>query len=376
MKLIRRPPFALAPFLAVLLFGCASGGDNLPNGPAATGGAGSGSGGTATGGAGLGSGGAGLGTGGAGLGTGGVAPSTSGGAFGVGGAPLGPGGSTAAGGRPGAGGSMIGSSGTGGGAAGTGGAIAIKGDPLIPPVAGDCPPLVNGTINFMGITGLQIAAGVTPESPTAPMLIYWHGTGSTADEYTRLAAPIAQAVIAAGGVIVSPQGTTGGDLLSGTSIFGAGDFKVMDQLVACAVKNNNVNPRRIYTAGCSAGGLMATAMAAERSSYIAAASPNSGGWVVPVPFDSMHTPPLMTVHGKMGSDVVVVDFSSTSATADKAFKDRGGYVVDCDTGGGHCGGSGLAGDAWKFFLSHPFGVEPEPYASGLPVGFSTECKPQ
>lgn len=252
----------------------------------------------------------------------------------------------------------------------------IKGDPVIPPVLGDCPPLVNGTINFMGITGLQIAVGPKPASPTAPMLIYWHGTGSTAGEYTAMAGPIAQGIIAAGGVIVSPQGTTGGDILSGTLIFGAGDFTVMDQLVACAVKNNNVDPKKIYTAGCSAGGLMATAMAAERSSYIAAAAPNSGGWVVPVQFENMHTPPLMTVHGKMGSDVVIVDFSTTSATADKAFKERGGYVIDCDTGGGHCGGSGLAGDAWKFFQAHPFGVAPEPYASGLPAGFSTQCKAQ
>src|SRR5207253_11225475 len=41
-KLIHRPLFALALFLtaAALLLGCASGSDNLPNEPAATGGAG------------------------------------------------------------------------------------------------------------------------------------------------------------------------------------------------------------------------------------------------------------------------------------------------------------------------------------------------
>jgi hypothetical protein len=121
---------------------------------------------------------------------------------------------------------------------------------------------------------------------------------------------------------------------------------------------------------------MATATATERSSYIAAAAPNSGGWTVPVPWQNMHTPALMTVHGAMGSDVVVVDFSQTSATADMGFKSHGGFVIDCNTGGGHCGGGGLAGDVWKFFSAHPFGASPEPWAMGLPAGFSSQCKIQ
>jgi hypothetical protein len=117
-------------------------------------------------------------------------------------------------------------------------------------------------------------------------------------------------------------------------------------------------------------------MAAMRSNYIAAAAPNSGGVTVPPAFENAHIPPLMTVHGAMGSDVVVVDFSQTSATADMLFKGKGGFVIDCNTGGGHCGGSGLAGDAWKFFQAHTFGIDPEPWTGGLPAGFSTMCKIQ
>ena len=58
--------------------------------------------------------------------------------------------------------------------------------------------------------------------------------------------------------------------------------------------------------------------------------------------------------------------------ADKAFKARGGFVIDCNTGAGHCGGGPLAGDVWKFFQAHPFAVIPEPW-TGLPLGFSTKC---
>jgi poly(3-hydroxybutyrate) depolymerase len=236
--------------------------------------------------------------------------------------------------------------------------------------------LQNGTITYQGLGGIQIAAGPKPSGPTAPMLIYWHGTGSTSGEYALLAAPVANGVTAAGGVIVSFQGTTGGDLYSGTSIFGQGDMKLVDGLVACAVKDHNVDPRKIYVMGCSAGGLFSVAMAAMRSSYIAAAAPNSGGTTVSPAFESGHVPPLMTVHGAMGSDVVIVDFSQTSATADTLFKGKGGFVIDCNTGGGHCGGSGLAGDVWKFFQAHTFGLDPEPWTGGLPAGFSAMCKIQ
>jgi predicted esterase len=248
-------------------------------------------------------------------------------------------------------------------------------DPVIPMVSGDCPMWTNATITFMGLGGIQIAAGAKPPSPSAPMLVYWHGTGSTSGEYALMAAPVANGVTQQGGVIVSFQNTTGGDLYSGTSIFGQSDLKLVDQLVACAVRDHNIDPRKIYTMGCSAGGLFSVAMAAMRSSYVAAAAPNSGGEVIPVAFENMHTPPLMTVHGAMGSDVVVVDFSQTSATADTAFKQRGGFVIDCNTGGGHCGGSGLAGNAWTFFQAHPFGVNPEPWTA-LPAGFSSMCKIQ
>jgi predicted esterase len=299
-----------------------------------------------------------------------------GGATGMGGRPGG--GSPGAGGIPplGQGGSMPGMGGMIGvsGAMGTGGVIVTKGEPTIPPVNGDCPDFKNSTINFMGISGLQIVAGAKPTAPTAPMVLYWHGTVSNAGEFALMAGAVQQGVVSQGGILVSPNGTTGGDLLSGTSIFGAGDLKVMDQLVACAVKNNNVDPKKIYTMGCSAGGLMSVATAAMRSGYIAAAAPNSGGTTVPPMFQNAHTPALMTVHGKMGSDVVVIDFASSSASADMLFKSKGGFVIDCDTGAGHCGGGGLAGDAWKFFQAHPFGVDPEPWASMLPAGFSAQCK--
>ncbi|MFI5306445.1 MAG: hypothetical protein ACHQ53_03770 [Polyangiales bacterium] len=274
--------------------------------------------------------------------------------------------------------------GTGGVPGGTGGTAAMGPtgtpapmgamDPVIPMVSGDCPMFVDGTITFMGLGGIQLVTGPKPASASAPMVFYWHGTGSTSGEFAFMAAQVQQGVVQEGGVLVSFQDTTGGDLLSGTAIFGAGDFKLTDQLLACAVRDHNVDPRRVFATGCSAGGLFSGAMAAERSSYIAAAASNSGGWTVPVMFDSMHTPPFMAVHGAAGSDVVVIDFSQSSMTLETAWGQRGGLSIDCDHGGGHCGGAGQAPAIWTFFEAHPFGVSPDPYAGGLPAGFDPVCK--
>lgn len=249
--------------------------------------------------------------------------------------------------------------------------------PTIPSVTGECPEFRTGTITFGGLGGIQMVVGAKAASATAPMVFYWHGTGSTSGEFGFMAGAVRTGVESEGGILVSFQGTTGGDALSGTSVFGRGDMNIVDQLVACAVRDHNIDPRRIFTTGCSAGGLFSAALAALRSEYIAAAAPNSGGFTFPQQFQSDFTPALMTVHGAPGRDVVIVDFSNTSATADKAFKDRGGFVVNCNHGGGHCGGSGLAPDIWEFFEAHPYGVEPAPSpwtSAGLPSGFSDQCE--
>jgi predicted esterase len=247
-------------------------------------------------------------------------------------------------------------------------------DPIIPAVAGDCPMFRGGSITFMGLGGIAVNAGSKPSAPSAPMVFYWHGTGSTSGEYAGMAAAVSAGVSSEGGVLISFQGTSGGDLLSGTSTFGKSDFDIADQLLACAVKDHNVDPKRVFSTGCSAGGLFAGAMGAARSNYMAAIAPNSGGLTVPVAFQNMWTPPLMTVHGRPGGDVVIVDFSMTSMTADNTYKQRGAFVINCDHGGGHCGGGGLSGDMWEFFKAHPYGTNPSPWKDALPSGFNSKCK--
>ncbi len=273
-----------------------------------------------------------------------------------------------------------------GGLAPTGGAVSVGGaaeggaattgaNPSLPPIVGECPSFKTGTATIGGLSGISLQVG-PQKAGTGSLVFYWHGTGSTANEVNTLVpAAVRQEILDQGGIIVSFQGSlgTGGDC-SGTSTFSKDDFKVADLIAACAVRDYGIGARRIYTTGCSAGGLQAGCMGAMRSSYIAASVPNSGGEVTRQTIqDPTRVPAVMTMHGG-SSDVVVVSFATTSATYDAHMDSAGSFVVNCNHGGGHCQApAGLYASAWDFMKAHPFGVAPEPYASRLPSSFPTYC---
>jgi hypothetical protein len=291
----------------------------------------------------------------------------------VGGAALGAGGSSV-----GAGGSTVtgagGARGTGGSGSGGAGPSSAR-DPVIPPVNGDCPTFATGTVTVGGLAGISLQVGPKSQG-TGPLIFYWHGTGQQASEVNALIpAAVRQEILSQGGIIVSPQGSlgTGGDC-SGTATFSRDDFKVADQIAACAVRDYGIDPHRIFTTGCSAGGLQAGCMGAMRSSYIAAVAPNSGGEVTRQTIqDPTRIPAVMTMHGG-STDMVIVSFATTSATYDMQMKTAGSFVVNCDHGGGHCQApAALYTAAWQFMKDHPFGVTPEPYGMSLPAAFPNYC---
>lgn len=248
--------------------------------------------------------------------------------------------------------------------------------PRIPAISGTCPTFETGTVTVAGLGGISLQVGPKKDG-TGSLVFYWHGTGSSASEVnTFLPRAVREEILDAGGIIVSFDDSTGtGGDCSGTSTFSKDDFEIADLIAACAVRDHAVDPRRIYTTGCSAGGLQAGCMGAMRSSYIAAVAPNSGGEVSRQSIeDPSHTPAVMTMHGG-SSDVVVVAFSRTSATYDAHMKEAGSFVVNCDHGGGHCRApSELYSAAWEFMKAHPFGVEPSPFEDGLPDTFPDYCQ--
>ena len=252
-------------------------------------------------------------------------------------------------------------------------------EPILPQVMGTCPMLTTGFVTIQGIS-VQVWAGTKQAEKKAPMVVYWHVTGGTSAEAVGgigMPQAVADEITGAGGVIVSPQNTTGMGNNTGNDVWYTGDFPIADQLVACAFQQYNLDDHRIYTMGGSAGALQAGIMVFQRSNYIAASLPNSGGYTIGGDTfqNPMHIPSVMTMHGAQGVDVVIVDFSQQSLYLDGLVATAGGFAVDCDHGGGHVGApDNLKTAGWQFLKDHPFGVSPEPYANGLPSTFPSYCK--
>ena len=249
---------------------------------------------------------------------------------------------------------------------------------MIPQPVGECPTITTGPLTINGVT-IQIWTGQKSDTQKGPIMIYWHGTGGNAATATfELAPACVSEIMSQGGVIASMEGGGKGDTLD-WGVFTTGDYETVDQVVACSVQQYNIDTKRIYTAGASAGGLAAGELVYGRSSYMAAANPNSGGQGG-YPYnlvlqDPTHVPAVMTMHGAMGVDVVVIDFGDSSLREDNDIAAHGGFAIDCDYGGGHVGAPpDLVAAGWEFMKAHPFGVKPFPYAGGLPATFPSYCK--
>jgi predicted esterase len=252
-------------------------------------------------------------------------------------------------------------------------AMAMGPEPTLPPIVGECPVFMNGTVMVAGHKSIVLQVG-EPNKGGA-VLFYWHGTGSSASEgagYNGNAE-----VVASGGIVAAFNGSQssgrGGDC-SGTAAHNMADFEATDQIVACGKMMHGIDARRIYTTGCSAGGLQSGCLAQMRSSYIAAAAPNSGGVVAPQAWQTEHTPAIFTMHGGP-SDQVIVVFSQTSATLDQSAKSHGSFVVNCDHQGGHCQApADLQKAGWQFMKDHYWGISESPWAKGMPPGVPDYCK--
>jgi predicted esterase len=253
------------------------------------------------------------------------------------------------------------------------------GDPILPEVNGDCPDFISGTQTIMGLS-TEVVAGA-PGAVKGPLLFTWHGTGGNGRQALRqLPQSVQDDIVAQGGIIIAPSDN--GQVRAGRDVtfvlgvwYDGADLNFADQIVACAVKEHNIDPRRIYVTGCSAGGLMAGVMSLERSDYVAAAAPNSGG-LATGQFrleNEAHVPAVMSMYGG-DSDTVVVNFGDTTRTLTEALKPKGSFVVECNHGMGHCGApASLHEKAWEFMKAHPFGTKPSPYAAGLPGDFPEFC---
>lgn len=247
--------------------------------------------------------------------------------------------------------------------------------PVLPVLRGECPTFVSGETTVM-IDGVSVVLHVGPmHARTGSLLFYWHGTGSSAKELNSMVSrTVLDDLLAKGGVIaVLEKSTRRGENTSGTGEFSAGDLEIADQIVACAVRDHAIDPARIYTTGCSAGGFQSGSMALLRAGYVAAAVTNSGGLALPALPKQARLPAVMTIYGL--SPLELVDLRQMSHALSELVTAASGFAIDCDTGSSVCRTSPeLQSAGWQFLQDHPYGVEPEPYALGLPSTFPSYCQ--
>jgi hypothetical protein len=253
---------------------------------------------------------------------------------------------------------------------------------FLPTVMGTCPTIATGTQTFAG-EPVQIWAGTPTAGQNGPLVLFWYETGGSSSDATfQFGQAQITAVTGQGGIVASFARSKGTGTNTGDAVWYTDDFLTADQVVACAIQQFHIDTRRIYTTGASAGALQATWMSYARSGYIAAAATLSGGltglggvYEDPAPQDPSNVPAAMATHGAPGVDVVVLDFSVTSAAWEADVAKRGGFSIDCNTGGGHVSGPPQICPAiWQFFEDHPFKVKPEPYTGTLPSVFPSYCK--
>jgi hypothetical protein len=296
----------------------------------------------------------------------------------------GSGGGSGEGGAGGAGTGGVGGTTGSAGEAGTGGAGGSAGDATHPtklPTATNCPTFRNGAtikIDRMNVVIYMAADAKSKPAPGGPLILYYHATlGTPGEVLNGFGQANISKVTAMGGVVAAFTSTAcTGCATTDDFYWFVEDNKIQDTVVACAIQQANIDTRHIHALGWSAGALHSVYVGLSRSDYMASIVSYSGG-LSPWPGQGAaqdpnnHVSALLT-YGAL--DAVVVDFPTQSKAYYTQFQPKGYYTMMCNHGGGHMIDTRVAPQSLKFFMDHPYKVNPAPYAGAIPSVFPTYCK--
>ncbi len=256
---------------------------------------------------------------------------------------------------------------------------------FLPKVTGACPDFVaagaGGKASFApGGKARDVQLWVTDAAKTkdGPVVFFWHGAGGSPTEASGALSPqVISAITAAGGIVAAPYHDPAAGQLPWFLALGGSqedDLAVMDEVVACAIKDLGIDPRRIHSVGFSAGAMNTMQAAWRRSGYIASIVAYSGATIGEPPVqDPTNLFPALVTHGGP-SDRVLIRFEETTVAFRAKLKEAGHFAALCAHGKGHTVPSDLRASAWKFLQDHPYGTRPSPYAAALPEGFPSYCE--
>lgn len=257
--------------------------------------------------------------------------------------------------------------------------------PALPTPTGTCPTLANGDVTFapagMAPRKVKLTFDANKASDQAPLLLYWHATGSGTFEANYALGNTQNAFVASGGIIAVPYSDDTAGQFEWFIVNQSpklDDFLLADEIVACLHAAQRIDAKRIHSMGMSAGALQTTALSLMRSNYIASVATYSGG--LPAGF----TPPIQAPNNKFAAlifnggtsdNVYGVNFKAASEAYQTSLKAAGHFAALCSHGNGHKIPLDAAPSVVTFFADNPYGAWPSPYTAGLPQGFPSYCSP-
>ena len=263
----------------------------------------------------------------------------------------------------------------------------------LPTPTAPCPTIEDGVVTFCpaGATTCRDALVVNASgaSGSGPLALHWHGTYESPDgvlSWDDAAQDVEGMVMAQDGLMVLPYADPAAvaranspfpwwvvcSIVSPAGCTTPDDFALADEIVACALEQELVDPTRLTTSGMSAGGIMVSHLV-DRSDYFAAAVSWSGGLQPEYrPATPAGDTTVMVIHGGP-NDVycgtgqpngVCYDFVDASEAFAQDVVDAGDYAFLCDHQAGHAAAMGpqgaeflsLATTAGHPWIGYPFGA--------------------
>lgn len=264
----------------------------------------------------------------------------------------------------------------------------------VPTPTGPCPRLVDGVVKLCPAVldtcrdvRVVNAAGA---SGSGPLALHWHGIHESPVQVlaTDSAAQQLETMVRSqSGLMVLPHADPAAVARANNPfpwwvVCGStpsqcdrlDDFILADEVVACAVEQRLVDPRRLTTSGASAGGIMASHLATRRSYFAGAVSWSGGLPPAYQPATPENGTAMMVIHGG-GEDVYcgvgaadgcyALRPPSEALAAD--FRAAGNFSFLCDHQAGHITAMGssaaqflaLARASGHPWASYPFGTDGE-----------------
>lgn len=262
-----------------------------------------------------------------------------------------------------------------------------SGPPALP-VRDDCPTLAAGINTFeVGDRDRSIQLYLPATTEGAPVVFLWHGNG---DQPVSFGAWFDANDVASdrGAIVVVPydccrQGT--GGCCEPLTTWGyanapraEADLAVFDKTLACLEQQFDIDNRRVYVAGFSAGALWSTYLLVHRAEFLAAAAIFSGGLGNLVHYATpAHKLPGLLVSGGANDTYMngFVKFTELMDELTDALLADGHSVVRCDHGLGHTVPSGGPSWAYEFLFAHEWAPAGSPVveAGTLPESYPAYC---